>query len=647
MILTERLKINNVEVAISGYTVNTPPGGLGESVTFALSKPDLTLLPEGAVIKFELGAGKETSPGVIEYSYVTILDTGKMDGRSYSVRWVADDTGGFPGDVFEVSALSPLADKWGLAPQRPVIMYNTRAINAEGLTPEDNQLIRVYDDEGEVSYIRPYLIGIDGLTLYNVLDRAYTNRDAREEIGVNPAFNRVVTNIPNFPLERVDISIEAGFHNSVSGLYAIFNPVVFASDNVLYIIDPDGGLPPEFLPRQLELDCVIEVNETQEPEELFNAVLLSYRERPGGNVYLGERPEIKIIHEEAIESGEGRAYTRTEVFRKVTEFYDINSDELRRVEENEIDTKIYAFRDNIVITGTGEELTRTRVGGEVKLVSHEVIQNFYSGNTKSGHSRTIEGLYYNPEDHGRDAFGEIFTETCQLDWSADMAHPGEYILRWSEVKTEGLVLVETKADGFKVYIPILDATNGGIVESDNTQTLQRLPIETITETLRETGKNQSNVETVIKNHLTGGSGGSVVQNRPGSRSTFLPPFSPRSSGHRAGYIRELIKDDESIALYGLRKPFTLDVGDLGQIEGRRLARRRLASRVNPPLSLSVTLPGIDFLIRRGSLLILPRRNGYTNSMIVTGYKRSGRALGTESARRDMVLELREVKNAGD
>lgn len=647
MILTERFKVNGTELAISGYSVSTPPGGLGESVTIALSKPDPNLILPGDLITFELGAGLETSPGNVDYSYVTIIDTGKLDGKSYEVKWIPDDKGGFPGDVIEISVLSPLADKWGLAPLVPVIMFNTDAMSAEGLIPEDNQLVRQYNAAGEVSYIRPKLIGIDGLTLYNVLDRAYTNRDPIAGVGVNPSFDRVVTNIPNFPLERVDISIEAGFHNSVSGLYAIFNPVVFASDNVLYILDPESGMPPGMIARQLELDCVISVNESLTPTEIFTAVLLSYKARPGGSVvYLGEEPRVKLIHEEPEESGEGRSYIRTEVIRKVTEFYDTVSGELRRVEENEITTSTYAFRDDITVV-SGGTVTRTRGGGSVKLVSKETLQNFYTGNTKSGHSRTVEGFYYDPENNGRDKFDILLEESGSQNWTADTAHRGEYILRRSQVATQGLVLVETGEDNFKTYTPILDATNGGIIKSDNSQTVTRLPIETAIEMLRETGKNQSNVETRITNHLTGGSSVSVVQNRPGSRSTHLPPFANKDSGHRAGYIRELIKDVDAIALYGNRRPFMLDVGDLGQIEGRKLARRRLRLAANPPKTLSATLPGIDFLIHRGTLLIFPLREDYTNPMIVLGFTRSGRALGTPNARRDMSIDLREVLNAGD
>lgn len=648
MILTERLLVNDVEQPISGYSVKTPTGGLGESLSVALSNPNPNLILPGDVIKFELGAGKETAPGVIDYSWVSVIDTGKADGRTFTVKWIPDDSGGFPGDVFEVSALSPLADKWGLAPRVPLIMYNPDLILApETLIPESKELIRRYGAAiGGVTYLTPRLEAVSGLSLYHALDRAYTSKNPLPELGVNPGFDRVVTNIKDFLIgERLDITLESGFHGAVASLYSIYNPVVFAADNVLYIIDPEGGLPPGFTPRQLELDCVIEVTENQAATELANAVILSYKENPpGGVINAGELPSIRIINEQPYESGAGRNYTRTEVSREITEYFDILSGELRRTQENWEETKTYAYRDVILVTPeSGGGFTRERIDGDVRLIQTERISNRYVGNTKSSHSRSITGLYSNPALGGAEDIGLLETEEASYKWAADMSHPGEYDLIRSITTNSGLLLKETKEDGLIIYTPILEAEKGGIIEADDTQSLTFLPMETCIEELRSTGQNQSNVKTRIIDHLCGACPANKVQSRPGSRSTYMPPFSLKGyNGYKAGTIREIIEDEESIALYGLRKPITLDVGRLGAIEGRILARRKLLSAVSPPKNLTVTLPGIDFAIRRGSLLILPLRSGYTSPMITTGYTRSGRGLGTANARRDMVLEMREV-----
>lgn len=653
MILVERLFINGVETPITDYNVTTPTGGLGESLTVGLAKPDPSLVPGNISIKFEIGAGKETSPGVVTYSWKTILDSARRDGRQYSARWIEDSSGGFPGDVLQITAMSPFADKWSLSPNKPIIMYDPSKVEQSTLASEDeSQLLRRYDSGGGVTFLYPYLEAVGGLSLYNVLDRAYTNRSPLAGMGPNPGFSRVITNIPNYQVERVDINPESGWHGAVSGLYSSYKPVVFESDGVLYIIDPSGGLPPGFTPRNLEADCVIELNETFQAETMSNAVILSYKQNPGGgSSNAGEIPSIRYITEEYESPNTGRAYTRTKTQRKITEFKDIVSGELRRTEENEITTETYGYRDNIAVETNPEtgEVTRTRGAGSIRLVSREVIINRYTGNVKSSHTRTVEGLYYDPDFNGEDKFGDLYEEECQLIWSADPNHPGSSILRRSATQTRGLVLVESKEDGLEIYTPILDATNNGIVESDGSQTVEWMPIKEVVEELKDTGINQSNIVTRVTDFLVGGPAETVVQSRTGSRSTYMPPFArPGQRSFKAGTIREMVTDDASIAAYGLRKPESLDVGDIGPVEGRKLARRQLAAKSNPPLSYSLTLPGIDFFIRRGSLLRLPKRaGGYTPPMLVTGYSRYARAIGTDSQSRGMSLDLTEVIYAGN
>lgn len=643
MILTEVLTVNGTPLPISGYSIDTPTDGMGQSITIALAEPDITSIPLDAEIEFSYGAIKETSPGVMETSLVPLITGGKLNGRTYSIKWVQDERGGYPGDLIEFTALSPLADRYSISPPAPIILINPNEVSPTNLIPDQNQQIRVINGTN-TTYLTPVIEEDVDLNLHGLLVRAYVQ---------GCGFSRVITNLPNMPIDRVDFTIESGYHSAVRKFIEQVSllPLAFEYDNILYVLDPERGIPSNLPAKVLALDCIVEATQTINPEAISNAVILSYK-ADGGNIYIGEYPQEKYITETPTETGTpgGKDYTRQEVVRHVTEYYDLVTDELRRVTEHEITTTNYGYADAIQITVTPAvppetlpTVTRLRVAGSIQILNREVIDNTYVGNTKQGHTRTVEALFSDPDLRGDTRFALILEETNSNQWTVDLNHPGENILKQSITTTKGLVLSETLKDGLKVYTPILDADSGALVKSDLSQTTAYLDIETIIEDLRETGVNQSNVETRIIDHLGGRPRNAGVQGRPGSRSTYLPNFSLPASN---GYIRELIKDEPSVALYGLRRPSALDVGRLDPIEGRLLARRKLRYNITPPKRLTILLPGIDFSLRRGSVVTPPLRSGYDGSHIVTGLNVTASAIGTPNASRRMRLECREVTNNG-
>lgn len=629
MKLIERLTVNGDVVPISGYSMDTPTDGMGQSVTIALAKPDITSIPFDAEITFEVGASKYITGAWIDSYAPPIITEGKLKGRNYSVKWIPDNNGGYPGDVIEFSSISPVADKWSISPPQPIVMYNPQVIEGAKLLQDPGEAIRLNGVP-----LLPLLLPKEDLNSKQVIDYGYGAC----------GFPRIISNLIDIPVDRVDFTLEGGYHAAVNGVIGWLEPEVFEHLGILWIIDPEEGLPSGLEVKTLSPNAVVEVAQSFNPEITSNAVILSYKNP--AQINAGELPHEFFIDEPPIEGGEGKGYTRIEVRRHITEFRDINSDELIRTEEHEIVTSHFAYRDTIlVVTNPDGSIGRTRTPGAIRLVSRETIANRYVGNTKSGHTRTIEAVYSNPDNAGRDAFGVVLVEENSLIYGIDNNHAGESLLEFSETKTIGVVLQETKDDGLIVYTPIVDANSGNLVESDGSQTLKyNQPIETVTERLRQTSANQSNVETVIIDHL----GGSVrtippVQSRVGSRSTYNPSFSLDSKyGHRPGFIRELIEDEASVAEIGLRKPITFDVGPCPPETARRLARRKVRKLTKPPKRLTITLPGIDFSLRRGSLVICPLRTGYDGKAIVTGYKITASGIGTPQARRVQVLDAREL-----
>lgn len=633
MRITERLRVNGDDIPISGYSINTPTDGLGQSVTIALAKPDINSIPLDADIVFEIGASVwDDMAEDFATSYApAILANGKLVGRTYTVKWIPDERGGYPGDVIEFSSISPIADKWSMSPAQPIVLYDPQKINAQALLVDPNEAIRYNNIP-----ILPLLVVQEDLNSIAAVKFCY------EALG----FSRIITSLGEpFPVDRVDISLEGGYHEAAKSIISFLDPLAFEHDGILWIIDPEEGLPSGLTVKQLSPNALVEVVQSLNPEITSNAVIVSYKNLTGVNA--GEIPRESFITEPAIESGSGKDYTRTEVTRHITEFFDSLSEELRRTEEHEIVTKHFAYRDLISVSVDGDgAVTRTREPGGVILISTDTLENSYIGNQKQGHTRTVEGVYSNPEDAGRDAYGILHVEEGSLTYGVDNSHPGENVLERSEVKTRGLVLMETKEDGLTVFTPIVDAGSGNIIESDGSQSLiHDTPIETFIERLRQTSSNQSNIETLIIDHL-GGALRTIpaVQSRTGSRSTFEPPFAleGKQRGHRPGYIRELIKDEESVAELGLRRPVSLDVGSCDPQTARRLARRRLQRLTRPPKRLSITLPGIDFSLRRGSLILCPLRSGFDGKAIVTGHNITASGIGTPAARRVQTLEAREL-----
>lgn len=646
MILTERLLVNGSPVDISGYSIQAPKDGMGQSLTIALAMPNPASIPVDAAIVFEIGASVWNGV-TYDTSYVPILADGKLNGRSYSIKWIPDERGGFPGDVIEFSSLSPIADRWSIAPELPVILYDPRKIEASSLTFRDFDLIRQYGSfPGGFRYLRPELEPLPDLKLHRVLERIYV-----EGCG----FDRVIANLPNPEIDRVDISIEAGFHAAAVPLInrVGIKLLSFEYGNILYILDSSNGLPSAFPVKELPLDCVVEVNQNINPEPLSNGVILSYKQDPG-TIYAGERAEETVENFPAQENGTPGTvgYTKQDGYRRLTEYYDIVSNELRRVLEHEIVTRIFGYPDNVEVTVTTagdppvETVTRLRTPNLslLRLLHKDTIENSYSGNTKTGHIRTVEGYFSNPETRGIPEFGEILRETNSSTWGVDLNHPGESILKRSVTSVSGLCLRETLKDGYLVYTPITDADEGGLIKSDLSQGIETRQIETVIEELRETAQNQANVETRIIDHLQGRPRKTGVQGRPGSRSTYFPNFALPQG--KAGYIRELIIDEDNVELYGLRRPMSLDVENLGAIEGRLLARRKLRYTIDPPKNISITLPGIDFSIHRGSVVLPPNRSGFEGKHVVESYNITASGIGTEQARRVMRLDCLEVKDAG-
>ncbi len=693
MNLTERLTVNGNPLDLAGYSITAPKDGMGLSVSILLAKPDLASIPLDADIKFEIGAKRYNEiTEEFDVSYAPpIIEGGKLSGRTYTVRWIQDETGGYPGDVIEFTSLSAIADRWSLVPEFPLAYYNPQLVSADNIKTNAADAIREYGGyEGGYRSLVPTVAPVNDLNLHRVLDLCYV-----EGCG----FERVITNLPNPDIDRVDISIEGGYHEAALALMkkVSLRLLTWEYENILYIYDPSRGLPEIFPVKSLPLDCVVDVVQTISPNVIANSVILSYKQDAGGG-YAGEYPKEIIIEDEPFEQGSGESYTRKEGYKRITEYRDLVTDEVRRTLEHEIVSKVYGWKDDIIVTvcalngsnvyeiysyggsagtvkrngvvitngtpnpGTGGEITindfsfgniakgaeavhRRRVSGGITLISEETLENTYIGNTKAGHVRTLEGVYTDPDLRGRPNYGELLREVNTSTWAGDANHPGESKLVRSVTKLSGLCLREN-LNGYAAYTPIQDADEGNLILGDSSQSTEFKDMETLIIEIQETASNQANVVPRLIDHLGGRPRRTTLDGRPGSLSTHIPNFTV--AGAKGGVVRELIRDADSVELYGNRKPLSLDVDRLDPAEGRKLAERMLAEAKDPPKSVNINLPGIDFTIRRGSLVLPPYRSSVDGKHIVEAWSVTGTELGDPTrATRRMRLEVTEVRNAAD
>jgi hypothetical protein len=660
MLITARLTniITGQVVKAAGFQYQAPPNRLGASIMVALSNPLDGGLPIGDALKFEVGLGQMAIPP--NWSWVTLLDEGRIAGRAAHTSFVRPKkTGkGSPGDTLQVSALNTLADRWTLAPRRPVIMFDPAQINPQSLqiSPQDCPI-----DLMSGQPILPVIESIGGLNLYQILSRAYTSnlpflRPSPSwadtlEVGAGCGFSQFVTNLPNFPVDRADFTLQSGWHGGASAAYSFFNPIFYEDNNILYIWDIDRGLPFGYVPHTLALKCQITYDEDTPPEEITNAILVSYQIPmpiqneiffPGG--IPNAIPGYRFDHDKPLEGGTPNqpGYYRQEVTRKILEYKDLTTGEVVFSAEVEVETINYAYRLNLA--------------REV-VISRQVMQIYYQGKLKTGHDMTLEATYPNPEVEGNpDKFEEVLTETCVIEWTADINNPGDSLLLYSKTETEGSVLVEEETnppegkDAKKTYTPIMDAarSNNIILDLDKQeeagvrQYINRRPIKATIERLKVTGLNQAQIETTQVDLISGTAFPPTTISRAGSIST---------AGGRRGLSRtraqnvrtELIVDADSIAKYGFRRAEELGVGRLPIGEARALCVRRLYRKAHPRRSVTIELPGIDLGIRRGSVVKAYNRSGGYIIALITGFTITGKSLGVPGQQMiNMVMEGIEV-----
>lgn len=607
--LTARMFINGVEKPyIGSFSFQAPPQALGTRVDIVLTREVINEFPPDALVSFDIGV---TSGGQIEF--VRLVENGRLAGRGLDLS--ATDTGS-PNDRLNISVVNVLADRWQLRPETPFILYNPATVKASEVKVDQGNLIR---DDLTGRAIQTTVRAQPGLTMRRVLSAAYVD---------GCGFGRVITNLPDFPVDRADFPVSAGFHDVARGLIDIFDPVMFADDaNILFIIDPERPLPPGFVPRALPLGAVIDPAWTRPARNFQNAVLLSYRvSKESANADL--RTRIDFEQDAPITSGRfGEPdYSETFASRRIRRTYNVHDPETI-LSETEIETNesIYAMRG----------------GAFVEIHRETQVDEFDARGLKIGHRKTIDALVDSPE-HGGAIFQNVLEEINYTEWTVDPDDFDLFLLKFSETKIAGLVLVEPEAtpDGTDRRTPILQADENRIIDVASDQRTERAAIKTIRETLRPKGgvyvgggsAEQFEIHTIVINELTGTTVPQRSQPRTGSRS---------ASGAANRNRTILLRDRDSEEEIGLRVPVPVSGGVLPEEMALEYGRKFLLRLSRGRMEWTTGLPGLSLSARKGSIYAPDDRDGETGNYLVTGLSITGTPIKDDFF--DIVMTMQGVE----
>lgn len=652
--INAQLLVNGVEVPIKSFNFNVPTGKLGSTLNCVLADPSVAPVPAGASIEFNLVVTLNSVP-----HYYNLMTDGKLQERSNNIKYKGGQNDG-PVDEVSFGATDVIADKFGLAPRRPVIMFDPSRVNIHEINTRQQDAIR--QENGAV--ILPVIEPIVGLSMRQIISRAYTGSGGygfitsfspsylagtewgslMVQAGTNQqgcGFDSIITNIPDYRVRRADFSIESGWHNGAQPCLAMYDPLYFVQGSKLFIIDVDRALPFGALPHQLTLGDHKSLSERIAFKPDTNAVLLTYQYAANDPSEDPSRQQREVFTEHTDESGSisDEGYSKTTTRRWDYELFLaeeptnvlLTLPKSIEVETQQMITTSAIVDDEIVATVHGVRTTHQEVTdyvyeNELLVNSHKVTKAIVSAGV--GASMVLI---------------DVENENTHIIWTDDPYNPGNKLQDRVITDVEGAVMasseietVETPSGPIEISrrFPILLAQSSGILGVDNIVNLDMVPISSIRKTLHRLSDNQFNVNVVETDYL----------NNTVKRSYADPVTGTNSTSQYGSKSRTiLLRDLDSETAIGPRIPASVNAYELPRVRALELGRNAMKRIKNPLQQMPIDLPGVDFVIARGSIVSGQRRSGaYTTNYFVTGYSITGQNLGKQGHRINQSLEAIEL-----
>lgn len=624
--ITGRLFVNGDEVDISEFDYDKPRDKLGARLNLTLTYPSLQPVPLRATLRFDL---------VVEFRGVertyTLVDQGRLGGRDISISL---GQGRRPADEATVAGVDVLQDKFSLRPTRPVVLYDSDRVTYNEVEVQQRDAVHFEDGTPIMPVLEPHA----NLTMLKVLERAFTNRPGswgvrgmtsglRAQLGlryglvsghgttfedVGLGFERVVTNIPDYPVKRADFTIEGGWKDGADPFVAMYNPAYFVRANWLYVMDTERVLPYGVVPRPVTVDDYTLLSLSWPYKDFRNAVLLTH---------MAEADETEVFYTSRVETPEAQesgrfgeaGYSKTETSIRIKEARLLGDPGVILAEFVEsVETKTY------VDYGYGA------------ILSHrEIEQTTYQNDMKVGHDKRVYGLVTVGREKSL-TLREVLREVCAITWNENPLEPGSYTQARNDTLVTGLVYLSDETqkvltpEGEKevpIKVPALYAQKSGFITDDGTLEEGR-PIKRITEVLRQGRGNQVDVQTTVIDFLTGTIDRSTTQPRTGSRAT---------SNINARQVTTLLFEKDGPngeTAVGPRIPEPVNAGELPRDRALELGHRILDSLTSPTAVKRLNISGADVTLERGSVIRAFMRDGTpAGDFMVLGYGIKGTNLG--------------------
>lgn len=594
-----RFSVGDSLVPISQFSIDFPSGVLGSRLTCEVA--DVSVDPSSTdPVLFEVGVGLGT-----DLDWVTMMDLGVVGDKTSVVKWLDDSK--------RVQAISRVADRWKWSPPRAVFVFDPDIIDpVSSGEASPRQLVNE-----QHSPIFPELVAIPSLDITQLLQYIYV-----EKLG----FSRVITNIENFRLNFVSISISSPFHAAAVSELGVFQPEFFSDDvNVLWIIDPQGTLPVGLSTRLFRQKHYAEFQQSQKTTQRVNAVVLSYHNNfTSGSI-------TSRVEQESKEVGTpfSPGWQRTTVSRFINDFHDNPGDdtEVTRSVVTRTLTQTSAFSDG---------LTR------LVLTEDQTDAFLYDFRLKAGFIKSTSIYCRLPGESAKVRL--VQTETNQIVWQA-LGNSGEFIKRYEVTNLVGTII--------KVFNDPDDPDAGYTAQSafgankfdqipeeveDGTEVLTGQPISTQIDTYRNVGQDQIEVTSQRISHLSAGA--PADQSRTFEHTGTIQVRAATSAAMQTNMLITRVADGDH-----LRNPVQLSAGNVPFDIAKRLALRILERQGNEPASVSVELTGLDLAVRRGSIRRVELRDGSTVRVFVTGYRVTGTNLGSPNFGVTMTVDGLVIPNA--
>lgn len=265
-----RVKADGVEVPIVSWSVTDPDTTSAMSLQFKLARiADRDLF--GPDTQIDFGLGLRTAGVWDEDSFVLKMNTSQFQSKEITVQWGENQ----PGDEVTVNVISKTTNKFLVSAETDLVIYDPHKV---GIAVNDFEAI--IDTEGRIYPTE--LKGIANMTVYDLL---------HEVLVVRCGFTGYHTNLPNWPVARVDVQFTETIWNSIAGIIGMFTPVVFERDDVVWILDTTQVLPAGFpAPREVVISEYQHASVTDNRDRL-DALLILYAEDSLGYDFITTRTE--------------------------------------------------------------------------------------------------------------------------------------------------------------------------------------------------------------------------------------------------------------------------------------------------------------------------------------------------------------------